>query len=162
MKDKAYRFHVRLDENRWQSSDPGRISVELQIRRCINASTEALEKAHFFLKPDEPLKAMARLRDAFTTVRPMLVDPDVFLLMRLVEIATWSSWKKFAEYEPVVFRCMAAFARDGLGSQHALTLVLGCFAEAAARVSENRTPPRVGWEFMVLTRRRNKLFTGPT
>lgn len=62
----------------------------------------------------------------------MFVDPDLFLLTRLIEIATWSSWKKFPEYEPVMFRFLAALARERLGPQHPLTILLGCFSKAAA------------------------------
>ncbi|KAK0613665.1 hypothetical protein B0T14DRAFT_526686 [Immersiella caudata] len=103
-----------------------------QIRRCINATAEAYENSHYFLKLGEPKKAIQRLGDATSTVAPMFNEPDLFLLTRLVEIATWSSWKKFPVYEPLVFKFLSSEAGRGLGLQHPLTLLLGCFAEAAA------------------------------
>ncbi|KAK0658066.1 hypothetical protein B0T16DRAFT_402953 [Cercophora newfieldiana] len=103
-----------------------------QIRRCINATAEAYENAHYFLKLGEPTKAIRRLYDATPTVAPMLAEPDLFLLTRLVEIATWSSWKKFPGYEPVVFKFLSSEAGKQLGVQHPLAILLGCFAQAAA------------------------------
>ena len=103
-----------------------------QIKRCINATAEAYESAHYFLKLGEPIKAIQRLYDATPTIAPMLVEPDLFLLTRLVEIATWSSWKKFPGYEPVVFKFLSREAGKQLGLQHPLALLLGCFAQAAA------------------------------
>ena len=103
-----------------------------QIRRCINATAEAYENSHYFLKLGEPTKAIQRLKDAAPTAIPMLADPDLFLLTRLVEIATWSTWKKFPGYESRVFKFLSREAGNELGVQHPLTLLLGCFAEAAA------------------------------
>lgn len=103
-----------------------------QIRRCVNVTTEAYENAHYFLKLSELKKAIQRLYDASPTVGPMLDEPDLFLLTRLVEIATWSSWNKFPGYEPVVFRYLSREAGKKLGLQHPLTLLLGRFSQAAA------------------------------
>jgi tetratricopeptide (TPR) repeat protein len=103
-----------------------------QIRGCINATTESYEGAHYYLKLGEPSKAIRKFQDAVTTVLPMFGEVNLFLLTRLIEIATWSSWKKFPGYEPVVFRFLTASAAQKLGPQHPLVLLLSCFAQAAA------------------------------
>ncbi|KAI1123713.1 hypothetical protein F5Y10DRAFT_285815 [Nemania abortiva] len=101
------------------------------IRSCINATTESYEDAHYYLKLGEPLKAVRKFQDAMPTVPPMFGEVNLFLLTRLIEIATWSSWKKFPGYEPVVFRFLAGSAAQKLGSRHPLALLLGCFAQTA-------------------------------
>lgn len=114
------------------SQQPREGIPRVQLRRCINATTDIYESVCYYLKLGEPLKAIERLKDARLTVPYIFVDPDLFLLTRLIQIATWSSWKKFPEYEPVVFRFLAACARDWLSPEHPLTLLLGCFSKAAA------------------------------
>jgi tetratricopeptide (TPR) repeat protein len=104
----------------------------LQTRWYINATAEVFENAHYFLKLGEPSKAIERLNDAVATAPRMLTNPDLFLLIRLIEIATWSSWKRFPEYERAVFPFLATLARNTLGQQHPLTLLLDCFSKAAA------------------------------
>ncbi|KAK1750192.1 hypothetical protein QBC47DRAFT_394768 [Echria macrotheca] len=105
---------------------------KLHIRRCINATAEAFEGAHYFLKLEDPAKAHQRLYDAATTIPPMFEAPDLFLLTRLVEIATWSSWKKFPGYEPIVFKYLTSEAGKRLGVLHPLTLLLDCFTQQAS------------------------------
>lgn len=105
---------------------------KLQTRDCIQATAEAYEGAHYQLKLGFPDRAICRFRDAVQTAQGMFTEPDLFLLTRLIEIATWSSWKKFPEYEPIVFRFLAASARQQLGVLHPLAIMLGFFSQAAA------------------------------
>jgi tetratricopeptide (TPR) repeat protein len=104
----------------------------LQIRTVINATAQAYENAHYFLKLGEPVKAIGRFHDAGSTAPLLFIEPDLFLLAREIEIATWSSWKKFPEYEPLVFKYLAAVSGKRLGQQHPLTHLLACFGQAAA------------------------------
>lgn len=103
-----------------------------QIRGYINATAEAYTNTYYYLKLGEPEKAPQRLSDASHTVAPMLAAPDLFLLTRLVEIATWSSWKRFSDYEPIMFRYMTAVVSHKLRERHPLTHLLGGFVMAAA------------------------------
>ncbi|TGJ86610.1 hypothetical protein E0Z10_g2172 [Xylaria hypoxylon] len=103
-----------------------------QIKGCINATTKAYDHAHYYLKLGEPLKAILKFQDAAPTVLPMFGEPNLYLLTRLIEIGTWSTWKKFPGYEPVVFRFLESSARQKLGPRHPLVLLLGCFAQATA------------------------------
>ncbi|KAI4157740.1 MAG: hypothetical protein LQ342_008039 [Letrouitia transgressa] len=123
---------LMLRREQTASQQPREDIPRVQLRCCINATTPIYESVCYFLKLGEPSKAIERLKDARLTVPYMFVDPDLFLLTRLIQIATWTSWKKFPEYEPVVFRFMAAYARDWLGPEHPLTLLLGCFSKSAA------------------------------
>jgi tetratricopeptide (TPR) repeat protein len=116
-----------------------------KIRECINATAEAFEKAHYFLKLGEVSKAVERFRDVVPAASSIFIDPDLFLLVRIVEIATWSSWKKFPEFEPVVFRFLATLALQKLGALHPLTLLLGCFSKGEAISTSYPTL----WKFVI-------------
>lgn len=83
-------FSFTLRREQTANQQPREDIRRLQIRRCINAIAEAYENAHYFLKLGEPSKAIERLNDATQTAPTMFVDPDLFLLTRLIEIATWS------------------------------------------------------------------------
>jgi hypothetical protein len=89
---RPFSFTLRREETAYRQ--PREDIHRLQIRRYINAITEAYENTHYFLKLGKPLKAIERFRDAMPIVPYILVDPDLFLLIRLIQIATWSSWKK--------------------------------------------------------------------
>lgn len=126
-------------QKRTQAFETGRMSDHqaneirrLQIRTGINSTAQAYENAHYFLKLGEPGKAIQRLQDASSTAPLLFEEPDLFLLTRVIEIATWSSWKKFPEYEPFVFKYLAAESGKKLGQQHPLTHLLAGFAQAAA------------------------------
>ncbi|KAI0535032.1 hypothetical protein GGR58DRAFT_519713 [Xylaria digitata] len=103
-----------------------------QIKDCINATTEAYDNAHYYLKLGETSKAILKFQDAAPTVLPMFGETNLFLLTRLLEIGTWSSWKRFPRYESVVFHFLEHSAQQKLGPRHPLVVLLGCFAKAAA------------------------------
>jgi hypothetical protein len=125
---KGKKGYTRLEWGYQQANEIRR----LQIRTGINATAQAYENAHYFPKLREPVKAIRRLQDAGSTAPLLFIEPDLFLLTRVIEIATWSSWKKFPEYEPLVFKYLAAESGKRLGQQHPLTHLLACFEQAAA------------------------------